>query len=185
MQTSEFTTPGTTPKRYTDTATLIGEFIGHAPSDPRTLEAISRMNYLHEGYRKGGKILDDDMLYTLSLFALEPVKWIERYEWRTLSQLEKCAVGTYWKSIGDAMGISYAALPSGREGFRDGIHWLEEVDDWSGRYEAEKMVPAKTNRQTADGTTEVVLWMVPGFLKPLGMSFVSYMMDERLREAML
>lgn len=186
VQTSEFTAPGTTPKRYSDTAALIGEFMGHAPSDRRTLDAISRMNYLHGGYRKGGKILDNDMLYTLSLFALEPVKWVERYEWRSLSELERCAMGTFWKSVGDAMEISYEELPSySQGGFRDGIQWLEEVAAWSERYEAGHMVPAKSNRETADETTAVLLWMVPEVVKPLGFSFVSYMMDDRLRKAMM
>ncbi|KAK2760709.1 hypothetical protein FQN54_001944 [Arachnomyces sp. PD_36] len=185
VQTTEFTTPDNAPKRYVDTATLIGEFMVHPPSHPRTLDAISRVNYLHNGYRRGGKILDDDMLYTLSLFAIEPARWIETYEWRSLSDLEKCALGTFWKSIGDAMEISYEELPSGKVGFRDGLHWLEEMTVWSRGYEARNMVPAKTNRQTADETVNVLLWMVPGFMRPLGLSFVSYMMDERLREAMM
>lgn len=145
------------------------------------------MNYLHSGYRKAGKILDRDMLYTLSLFALEPIRYIEKYEWRGLSELEKCAIGTYWKSMGDAMGVSFEELPSSSSGggFRDGLHWLEEVGDWSERYEAEKMVAAESSRVTADETAAVLLWMVPGFLKPLGLGFVSYMMDDRLRKAMM
>lgn len=143
------------------------------------------MNYLHSGYRKGGKLLDKDMLYTLSLFALEPIKWVEKYEWRSLSELEKCAIGTYWKSMGDAMEISYEELPSAPDKWQDGLQWLEEVGAWSERYEAEKMVPAKTNRVTADETADVLLWLVPDVLKPAGLSFVSYMMDDRLRKAMM
>lgn len=52
------------------------------------------------------------MLYTLSLFVTEPIRFIDAYEWRSLTELEKCALGTYWKSVGDAMGISYEPLPS-------------------------------------------------------------------------
>ena len=41
--------------------------------------------------RQKGFISNDDFLYTLGLFALEPIRWVERYEWRSLSLMEKCA----------------------------------------------------------------------------------------------
>jgi hypothetical protein len=126
------------------------------------------------------------MLYTLALFALQPIRFIDRFEWRRLSDLERCAIGTFWKSAGDALGISYEKLPSGGAGgFQDGIQWLEEIDKWSEEYEAEKMVPDVKNRETADQTTAVLLYMLPKALHPVGLQFVSFMMDERLRRAML
>ena len=70
-----------------------------------------------------GKIKDEDMLYTLSLFALEPIRWSRRFEWRVMSDLEVCAQGTLMKALGDAMDISYDPLPGCDEGWRDGIHW--------------------------------------------------------------
>lgn len=136
------------------------------------------------------------MLYTLSLFALEPIRFVETYEWRELSDLEKCAIGTYWKSLGDALGISYACLPSGSEisdvdtgekksGFQDGLHWLEEIRIWSHAYEVEKMKPHLTNKQVADKTTDVLTYALPGFMKQVGIQFVSFIMDDRLRAAMM
>lgn len=143
------------------------------------------MNFLHSNYIKAGKILDDDMLYTLSLFALEPVRWINRYEWRNVSEFERCALGTFWKSIGDAMEISYDALPSSKTGFRDGLHWFEEIEAWSVAYEAKAMVPHKDNYMTANATIEILLWEVPSFLKPLGRKSVYLLMEDRLRAAMM
>lgn len=177
-------------KRYSDTSILIAEFMLHRPSSVRAHEGLARMNYIHSGYRASGKITDDDMLYTLSLFALEPVRWIERYEWRPLTDLEKCAVGTFWKSVGDAMMISYEKLPSyhgkdGGSGFRDGLHWFEEVDAWSTAYEAANMVPDKNNKTTADETMALLLWGVPKPFHPLGHQVVRFLMDERLRAAMM
>lgn len=125
------------------------------------------------------------MLYTLSLFATEPVRFIEAYEWRKLTDLEKCALGVFWKSVGDAFEISYDDLPSGRSGrFRDGLHWLEEIESWSRAYEKRAMVPAQSNRETAAQTTAVLVYMLPQKLKFLGEYSVSFMMDERLRKAM-
>lgn len=128
------------------------------------------------------------MLYTLGLFAIQPIRFIEKFEWRDLSDLEKCAIGTFWKSVGDALAITYEALPSGGpngKGFKDGLHWLEEITAWSDAYEERCMVPHIKNRETADQTTAVLVYMLPRSLHHVGLKFVSFMMDERLRRAML
>jgi hypothetical protein len=156
-----------------------------SPASDRAQTAIARTKYLHAGYRKSGKISEDDMLFTLSLFAMEPIRWIDTYEWRKLSELEKCAIGTYWKSLGDALEISYAALPSSKHGFRDGLHWLEEIVAWAETYAVENMVPDPSNKKIADQTVAVLLYLVPEALKPVGMACISYLMDDRLRKAML
>lgn len=100
----------TASKRVADTGVLLLEFALNKPDSERTIQAIARMNYLHARYQKSGKITNDNLLYTLSLFALEPSRWVTKYEWRDLTDLELCACGTYWKAMGDAMGISYQIL---------------------------------------------------------------------------
>jgi hypothetical protein len=125
------------------------------------------------------------MLYTLGLFAVQPVRFINKYEWRELTDMEKCAIGTFWKSLGDGLNISYDELPSGKTGFRDGLHWLEEIMAWSDAYEEKCMLPHVKNREVADGTTEVLLYAIPKAFHPIGLNFVSFMMDDRLRKAML
>lgn len=185
VATSQLSDVTTASKRYADTAVLIREFMSHRPSDPRTLEAIARMNYIHSMYQKSGAIRDDDMLFTLSLFALEPIRWVQRYEWREFEEFEKCALGTFWKSIGDAMGISYQKLNSANEGWPDGLQWLEDMADWSERYEEEHMVPHIDNKTTADQTVAILLWGTPEVLGPFGERLVSAVMDDRLRTAMM
>lgn len=185
VATTQLSDGATSCKRYTDTEVLIREFVGHAPASARTLEAISRMNYIHSGYQKSGKISNDDLLYTLSLFVAEPIRWIDRYEWRTLEAFEKCALGTFWKSLGDAMGISYENLSSANEGWVDGLQWLEEIVAWGEAYEKKYMVPDPSNKKTADQTVNILLWKVPKPLKPAGQKVVHALMDERLRKAMM
>ena len=51
----------------------------------RSKIALNRMNELHSKY----SILNGDFLYTLSLFIIEPIKWINKYEWRQLEPIEK------------------------------------------------------------------------------------------------
>ncbi|GAQ41610.1 similar to An08g03170 [Aspergillus niger] len=183
--TAQFSKPETSLKRYADTVALVQEFVGHAPTSRRACTSIARTRWIHSSYRASGKILEDDMLYTLGLFAIQPVRFVKMYEWRDLSDLERCAIGTFWKSLGDSLNISYDALPSGKTGFRDGLHWLEEIMAWSDDYEVRCMVPHVKNREVAEQTIAVLLYMLPQSLQFIGMRFVSFMMDDRLRKAML
>ncbi|OQD89543.1 hypothetical protein PENANT_c002G08382 [Penicillium antarcticum] len=186
-KTTQFSNPETSLKRYTDTSALVQEMVGNDPTSQRAFLGLARTRYLHRGYRSSGQILEEDMLYTLGLFALQPIRFIDRFEWRTLNEMERCAIGTFWKSAGDALDISYDPLPSGKSesGFRDGIQWLEEMEEWCEEYEARCMLPDVKNREVADQTTAVLVYMLPTFMHPVGLQFVSFMMDERLRKAML
>jgi hypothetical protein len=92
--------------------------------------------------------------------------------------------GTFWKSIGDAMNISYEDLPS-HKGWKDGLHWFEELEVWSTRYEMRCMVPDKFNKITADETTSLLLYDVPEAAKPAGKVVVTALMEARLRKAMM
>jgi hypothetical protein len=79
-------------KRYSDTELLIAEFLSASPDSRRANEATARMNHIHSIYQKQGLISNDDLLYTLALFVLEPITWIKKYEWRDLTDLEICAM---------------------------------------------------------------------------------------------
>ena len=91
--TTEFSNPATSGKRLSDTSLLVTVMIGREWGSEDWVKGISRINCVHDKYQKAGKISNDDLLYTLSLFALEPVRWINRYEWRTLTDTERCAIG--------------------------------------------------------------------------------------------
>ncbi|KAL5356089.1 67 kDa myosin-cross-reactive antigen family protein [Aspergillus floccosus] len=185
LRTSQFSNPATSFKRYADTGALIGQFMSFDPSSERAITSIARTKFLHTGYRASGKILEADMLYTLSLFAIEPIRFVQMFEWRSMSDLEKCAIGTYWKRLGDGLGINIDDLPSGKTGFRDGLHFLEELTAWSHKYEEEHMKPSAANKEVADKTMDVLVYAMPKPLKPVGIKFASCMMDERLRTAMM
>ena len=185
VATAQLSDVSTSCKRYTDTEVLLREFMGYPPASRRTLEAISRINYIHTGYQKSGRISNDDMLYTLSLLAVEPIKWIDKYEWRALEAFEKCAIGTFWKSLGDAMGISYEKLRSSNDGWVDGLQWLEEAVEWGEHYEMKHMAPYVDNKKLAEQTVTILLWNVPRLLKPAGEKIVQALMDDRLRTAMM
>ena len=71
-------------RRYVDTGVLISEFSGYPFTSERHVRAIARMNWIHEQYR----ISNDDKLYTLSVFVTSPARWLEKYDWRPLTELE-------------------------------------------------------------------------------------------------
>lgn len=184
-ETKQLSEPATASKRYADTVILINEFISNPPTSNRAISAISRMNYLHSVYQKAGKISNDDMLYTLSLFVLETNRWIRTYEWRAMTPMEVCAMGTQWKNIGDAMGISFTPLASGPSGFRDGLQFTEKLRVWSEAYEEKFMVPDKWNNKLADETVAILVYNLPEWLKGPARKVVATLMDERLRKAMI
>jgi len=185
VATGELASEETASKRTADTGVLILEFALNKPSSERAIKAIARMNYLHDRYRKAGKISNSDMLYTLGVFALEPVRWVNKYEWRKFTDMELCASGTYWKAMGDAMEVSWNELPSHERGWRDGLHWLEEIKEWSDKYEETHMIPAKSNHQLADAHLDVLFINIPARFKLMGKKIVSVFLGERLSKAMM
>ena len=184
VSTGQLADVDTTSKRTADTGVLLLEFCLTKPSSDRAVKAISRMNYLHSRYQKSGRISNDDMLYTLSLFAIEPVRWVNRFEWRSLTQFEMCASGTFWKAMGDAMKISFAPLPSAGQGWGDGLHWLEEIETWSVGYEEKHMTYARANETLANGHLELLFLNVPKSLKSTAKQVVAALVGQRLQQAM-
>jgi hypothetical protein len=185
VATGEMSEKATASKRAADTGVLMTEIVLNRPGSPRNLSAIARMNWLHDHYRRSGKIKDDDMLYTLSLFALEPIRWTRDLEWRQLTDLERCASGVYWKNLGEAMDIPYSRLRSAADGWTTGLEWLNELEAWSEQYEALHMVPSPANKTLALATMDMGLTNIPAFLKPLSVSLATALLSPRLRRAMV
>ncbi|KAI0840346.1 hypothetical protein F5Y06DRAFT_308682, partial [Hypoxylon sp. FL0890] len=173
----------TTSKRAADTSVLICNMVLGKPSSARATAAIARTNYLHSLHRRTGKISDDDMLYTLSLFVLEGIRWTEKYEWRHLTDMELCALATFWKALGEDLEVSYNQLPSNGS-WIDGLSWLEELKTWSIQYEVDKMIPSNENAVLASATMDMLLYKLPDTLKPIARNFATIPLGTRLRKAM-
>ncbi|KAI5244938.1 hypothetical protein E4T43_03502 [Aureobasidium subglaciale] len=183
MHTKQLSSKAHSSKRMTDTSILMLEVIKNPPGSKRATEALARTNFLHSLY--GAKISNDDMLYTLGLFLLEPVRWINKHEWRQLTNTEIAAMGLFWLKVGEGMKIDLSCLPGQKTGWKDGLQFMKELEKWSDDYEEKHMVPAESNKLTADHTTDLLLYAVPDALKDAGRKVVSALMDSRLRKAML
>ena len=137
-------------KRYDDTGLMVAELLRHGPDSPQGLAVIERMNRIHGHFA----ISNDDFLYVLSGFVAEPIRWLERYGWRPLSQGEQEALFRFWRQVGGRMGL--ADLPGS----------LPELLALNSRVEAELFRPAAVNRRVADATLTMLLAAWPPALRP-------------------
>ncbi|KAJ8462366.1 hypothetical protein ONZ45_g17963 [Pleurotus djamor] len=183
VSTKEFTCPVKVSKRYIDTQILICTWLAYPLGgklgddkddtnlDPRGSIALARTNWLHSKY----KISNDDYLYTLSLFILEPARRAARYGWRPLSEMEQEAFFILWREIGTRMNIS------------DIPDTLAALTEWSLEYERKSMVPAQSNHEVAVGTTEELLYALPEAfgLKNFARSVTACLLEDHVRDAML
>jgi len=107
----------------------------------------------------------------LAMFVLEPQRWIERYEWRPMIELEKVAAFIYWKEVGNRMGI--ADIPE----------TLAELEIWTEEFENENMVYVESNRICAETTINLYLRNIPKPLRNFGRILVTSLLEERVRIA--
>ncbi len=154
------------------------------PGAAETMAAIDRVNYIHSLYRPAGKMSDDDLLYVLSLFALEPIRWIDRFEWRRLTAEERCALATLWKALGEQLRIPFEKLPSCREGFRDALHWLAELADWGRQYEQRNREKSPESVFLAQKQLDAWLGGVPECLRRRARGLVAALIEPGHRQAM-
>ncbi|TFK63951.1 hypothetical protein BDN72DRAFT_826158 [Pluteus cervinus] len=184
--TKEMTSEELISKRYADTELMIATVVvcpisgfwgrkdppaDGAEADPRSMIALARLNWLHSLYN----IKNDDFLYTLSLFVLEPIKWAEKNGWRPMSPLEQHAHFIFWVEIGKRMKI---------EGIQD---TLEEMIAWSEAYAEKAMIPAETNKFVEGFTTDELLFSYPEIfgIKKFGRRLTTCLLEERVRISMM
>src|SRR4029079_16871667 len=65
-------------KRYDDTDLIVSEILENGFDSERGGRAIARMNALHGRF----KIRNEDFLYVLSTFVVEPIRWKAPLGWR-------------------------------------------------------------------------------------------------------
>lgn len=184
--TKELGTSERVSKRYADTELMVSTYIAFpisgffgasgppcpgAEADPRAMIALARTNWLHSKYN----ISNEDYLYTLALFLLEPATWAQKYGWRALSPMEEEAFFIFWREIGIRMNI------------RDIPETLEEIKSFSRTYEQAHIRPAETNRDIASCTIEELIFIVPEAfgIKRFARRIVNCLVEDNFREAMM
>ena len=151
-----------TQKRYDDTDLILSEILENGPESPRARAAIEKMNFIHSHF----KISDDDYLYVLSTFVFEPERWINKYGYRKLTDIELRAGFKVWQELGKLMHIKN--IPSTKE----------ELERFTIDYERKNFIPDANNHAIAVHTENLFLsWFLPESLYSIGRPFLHAVMD--------
>ncbi len=156
-------------KRYDDTELIMYELAENGYTSERAKRAFRRMNRMHGHW----PITNDDMLYVLSTFIFEPIRWIDQYGWRKLAENERLAFYHFYVGVGGMMNIK--DIPGSYEAF----------EAFNINYEKTHFKTADSNRKIGDVTVDLLLsFYIPKFLAPVGKPVVYAMMDDPLLESM-
>lgn len=147
--TGEFTQR--TRKRYDDTDLLLSSFAEAGYDSEEGRRAIRRMNRIHGRFA----IANDDLLYVLSTFVFEPVRWNERFGWRPLVEVERQATFRFWREVGRRMAI------------RDVPETYEAFERFNVDFERERFAFSEGGRRVADATLRMFARGVPGARRAL------------------
>lgn len=155
-------------KRYDDTTLMLSGLTEKGLDSEYARIVIGRMNELHGRWN----LKNEDMLYVLSTFVFEPIRWSEKFGWRKPSEVEKQANYYFWSDIGRRMGIT-------------------DIPDTYEAYEAFNIAHEKkhfkyddANRKIGLATIAVFLSWYPAFLRPLVHQVILSFMDDDLLNAM-
>jgi uncharacterized protein (DUF2236 family) len=88
-------------KRHDDTVLILDAVLEHGIGSEEGRTAIRRMNQMHRSYDIG----NDDLRYVLSTFVVMPIRWLDDYGWRRMTEIERIASANYYRELGRLMGI--------------------------------------------------------------------------------
>ncbi|QUY46239.1 oxygenase MpaB family protein [Acaryochloris marina] len=154
-------------KRYDDTGLMVSLLFKWGHNSPKGQAVIQRMNQIHGRF----PIDNADYVYVLSTFVYEPIRWVERFGWRQLSQLEKQALFHFWSSVGQQMKIQ--DIPSTYETF----------EQYNLEYEHHHFQYSEVNQRVGESTLTLFLSWFPAPLRPLIQPFVYALMDDAMIHA--
>ena len=154
-------------KRYDDTDLIVSEIVEHGFNSERGGRAIARMNALHARFR----IANEDFVYVLSTFVLEPIRWNARFGWRRFTETERLGWFWFWRAVGERMRL------------RDLPDDLAQLERLSSAYESEHFRYTDANRRVALATREMFAAWFPRPLRPLVRRSIHGLLDPPLRAA--
>jgi hypothetical protein len=149
QQTKQYQNNGL--KRLDDTRAILTECMTDSVESSRGQHMVKHLNWIHSHY----EISNDDYLYTLALFIIEPVRWMETFGYRALTEREKYAGYLAFQSLGQAMEIKN--IPESRDQF---VTWYQNYRSNNMKYHAD-------NKKVSDGLIDGMKEMFPFIIRPL------------------
>ncbi|KAI1402779.1 hypothetical protein F4819DRAFT_263982 [Hypoxylon fuscum] len=172
VRTKQLCDPTRVGRRAEDTAILLLELLVGDIDSERGRRATARLNWMHGRY--ASRIVEGDYVHTMALFVLEPSRWIDRYDWRAITYMEKVAYFVYWKELARRMGFGHLVPET-----------LEALEEWKRDYEAKHMYFIPENRMVTEATVGLFMRGMPSFLHGFVRSlFVSFIDEKPVRNAL-
>ena len=154
-------------KRYDDTDIIVSEMMEHGYDSARGRAALARMNAIHGRF----KIANEDLLYVLSTFVLEPIRFNARFGWRRMTEKETLALFHFWRAVGERMGI------------RDIPARFEDFERYSTEYETRRYRFTEANRAVGQATVNLFAGWFPRPMHPLVRQAIYALLDAPARRA--
>ncbi len=151
-------------KRYDDTDIIVSELLEWGYDSERGKRALRRLNQLHGRFT----ITNEDFLYVLSTFVFEPIRWNERFGWRSLCEQERLGYFYFWREVGRRMNI------------RDIPADYDVLERFNKDYEREHYRFTEANQRVGAATRELFASWFPRFLAPVVRSAIYALLDDRL-----
>jgi hypothetical protein len=139
-------------KRYDDTVLILDAVLEHGMGSEEGRTAIRRMNQMHRSY----DISDDDLRYVLATFVVTPIRWLDAYGWRRMTEIERVASANYYRELGRHMGIR--DIPATWQGFSRLLD----------AYERDHFEFDPGGRTVAEATLELLATFPPNDRLPVG-----------------
>ncbi len=107
-------------KRYDDTNLLMDQVVESGFTGSGRA-AIRRINQMHGSYN----ISNEDFIYVLATFVVVPVRWLQKFGWRPLTENEIRSTVLYYREFGRHMGLK--GIPEDYAGFATLLDEYERV----------------------------------------------------------
>jgi hypothetical protein len=156
-----------THKRYADTGLILDAVLEHGFASATGRAGIRRMNQMHGAY----EISNDDMRYVLSTFVVIPMRWMDRFGWRAMTEVERVASANYYRELGRHMNI------------KDSPDTYQEFAAHLDAYEREHFAYSPGGRAVSDATLTLLAGFYPRPLRPLLRRVTLALLDAPLLDA--
>jgi len=154
-------------RRYDGTDLILATIVENGFDSDLGRRAIAQMNAIHGRFR----IANEDFLYVLSTFTFEPLRWLDRFGWRALTDEERWGWFAFWREVGKRMHI------------RDIPEDLSAFEQFNRDYEAACFAGTEVGRAVGLAARDIFAgWFAPP-VRPLVRAAISGLLDERVRQS--
>lgn len=154
-------------KRYDDTDIIISMMLENGYESPSGRAALRKMNSFHGRF----DISNDDLLYVLSTFIFEPIRWNEKFGWRLMVEQERLGAFHCWSAIGRRMNIK--EIPER----------YDELERFNVEYERTNFRYSPESARVGRATTDLFLSWFPRIVRPMARLGIYAMLDGSLRRS--